>query len=88
MRDLVLIGYGGCVTAGGESNAPDVEQRTPLMWAADRLDSEMVTMLLSQGADPTQKDCNGQQASDRAGGSEDVLEALITAEMKGRQKSY
>jgi len=50
------------MTAGGEPNSPDVEQRTPLMWAADRLDGEMVTMLLSQGADPTLKDCNGQQA--------------------------
>lgn len=58
------------------------------MWAVDRLDGEMVSMLLSQGADPTAKDCNGQQASDRAGGSPDVLEVLITAEMAGRQKAY
>ena len=33
-----------------DANAPDVEQRTPLMWAADRLDEDMVRMLLSQGA--------------------------------------
>ena len=68
---------------GGEVNSPDVEQRTPLMWAADRLDEEMVRMLLSQGADATLKDCNGQLASGRASDSGSVLLLLEEAERHG-----
>jgi ankyrin repeat protein len=33
---------------GADCNAPDVEQRTPLMWAAEQSDEAMVRMLLSQ----------------------------------------
>eukprot|EP01043_Picozoa_sp_COSAG02_P038580 COSAG02_NODE_2985_length_7617_cov_28.128226_3_plen_1254_part_00 len=73
---------------GGEVNSPDVEQRTPLMWAADQLDEAMVRMLLAQGADPTLKDCNGQQAYDRGSGSEIVVEMLMRAEQEGAEKPW
>lgn len=73
---------------GGEVNSPDVEQRTPLMWAADQLDEAMVRMLLAQGADPTLKDCNGQQASNRGSGSEVVLKMLLRAEQEGGEKPW
>ena len=50
-----------------ELNTIDVDNRTPLMWAAGKGKSEIVDLLLKAGADPRIKNKNGETAFSIAG---------------------
>ncbi|HEY5345446.1 MAG TPA: ankyrin repeat domain-containing protein [Verrucomicrobiae bacterium] len=52
---------------GIELNTIDVDNYTPLMWAARKGNSEIVALLLKAGADPSIKNKNGETAFSMAG---------------------
>jgi ankyrin repeat protein len=68
------------LNAGADVNAADVRGMTPLMLAAttDRLNPEIIKVLLAHGADKARKSVTGETAMDwaRRYGSSDALEAL------------
>jgi len=72
---------------GANVNAADDSGTTALMFAARRGKTDLVRLLLSKQADPTIKNCHGEDAASlaKAGGHAALAEELSTSRAKGSQ---
>ena len=74
------------IDAGADVNAKDEHGMTPLMWAAQNQNSDVIAALLKAGADLNAKDGKGNTALDRARAykNEKAATALIKAGAQGK----
>jgi ankyrin repeat protein len=67
------------IAAGARVNAPDLDGRLPLEWAASWGRADNVAALLAAGAAPRAQDANGQSALMLGAGNPAIVEALLKA---------